>query len=578
MELEPLTSGSVNVYQCKFQFDDAWDGLTKTVTFQSGPIAKSVQLGATPECTIPWEVLQQPNRLLMVGVCGMQGEDTVLPTIWVKAGNIKPGAEIGDDTNPPTPSIYQQILAEIGDLTELSTEDKSSLVAAINEIYANGGTGGGGSGTPGEDGGYYAPSVSPDGELTWTASKPDMPSIPSTNIKGPQGEPGAPGEDGGYYTPAVDGEGNLSWAASKEGMPQIDGANIRGPAGADGEGIPEITPEDNGKVLGVLDGVAVWVNGGAPVGELTTDDITMAENITLAGNYTQVGNWTKTQSGTAVKEVEGMTLTKVLRNIFTATLQPTITAQPSVGGFNLSGAGAVEAGTSVTTASYTAATLNPGSYTYGPATGVTAESWTLERVTNTGSTQIGTSNEATLPAGTDNNGGAGFVIGDVGGENVLSSLRYRATVQHTAGVTAHDNLGGDSNPVVAIAAGSKSKQTSAYTPYRNYFFGATTDKPALDSAYIRGLTKSNKAYAAGTIALNVPAGSNRVCIACVATAAGVTQVINETALNADVTATFTKSTVQVEGANGYTAIDYNVWTFEPAVPYENAAVLKVTLG
>lgn len=587
MELEPLTSGSVNVYQCKFQFDDAWDGLTKTVTFQSGSIAKSVQLGATPECTIPWEVLQQPNRLLMIGVCGMQGEDTVLPTIWVKAGNIKPGAEIGDGTNPPTPSIYQQILAEIGDLTELNTEDKSSLVAAINEIYANGGTGGGGSGAPGEDGGYYAPNVSPDGELTWTASKPDMPSIPAANIKGPagaDGKDGVPGADGGYYTPAVDVEGNLTWTGSKENMPSVDGANIRGPqgpAGADGQGIPEITPEDNGKVLGALDGIAVWVDkggGSTPSGELTSDDITMAGNITLAGNYTQIGNWTKTQNGTAVKEVAGMTLTEVFKNIFTATLQPTITAQPSVGGFNLSGAGAVEAGTPVATANYTAATLNPGSYQYGPATGVTAESWTLERVTNTGSTQIGTSEGATLPAGSDNNGGAGFIIGDVGGENVVSSLRYRAMVQHTAGVTAQDNLGGDSNPVVAIAAGSKSKQTSAYTPYRNYFYGATVDKPTLDSAYIRGLTKSNRAYSAGTITLNVPAGSNRVCIACVATATGVTQVINETALNADVTATFAKSTVQIEGANGYTAVDYNVWAFEPAVPYENAAVLKVTLG
>lgn len=44
------------------------------------------------------------------------------------------------------------------------------------------------------------------------------------------------------------------------------------------------------------------------------------------------------------------------------------------------------------------------------------------------------------------------------------------------------------------------------------------------------------------------------------------------------TDTFTKKTVAVEGANGYTAKDYNVWVFEPAVPYENAAVLKVTLG
>lgn len=67
-------------------------------------------------------------------------------------------------------------------------------------------------------------------------------------------------------------------------------------------------------------------------------------------------------------------------------------------------------------------------------------------------------------------------------------------------------------------------------------------------------------------------------IACIATAKGVTKVINETAMNADVTSTFVKSTVPVEGANGYAAKDYNVWVFEPAVAYGNAAVLKVTLG
>ena len=60
-------------------------------------------------------------------------------------------------------------------------------------------------------------------------------------------------------------------------------------------------------------------------------------------------------------------------------------------------------------------------------------------------------------------------------------------------------------------------------------------------------------------------------IACDATKTGVTKVINQTAMNADVTATFTKSTVAVEGAEGYTAINYNVWCFEPAVPYENTA-------
>ena len=636
---EVITSGSVNVYQCQFQFDSAWDGLEKTAVFHAGDETISVLLDESGICNIPWEVLQDAKRTLYVGVYGTKNGEIVLPTIWASCGEIKQGVQTGNSTQPPTPSVYEQILSEIGNLDNLETSAKNSLVDAINEVYE---TGGGGSG---KNGGYYVPSVDDKGNLTWTASDPTMPDVEGANIKGPQGEQGqqgiqgeqgpkgdkgdkgetgdtgpqgepgpqgeqgiqgppgekgdtgdtgpqgpagadgqdgAPGENGGYYTPTVDDEGNLTWAGSKEDMPPVDGANIRGPqgpAGADGQGIPEITPEDNGKVLGALDGIAVWVDkggGSTPSGELTSDDITMAENITLAGNYTQIGNWTKTQNGTAVKEVAGMTLTEMLKNIFTATLQPTITAQPSINGFNLTGAGAVEAGTSIAAANYTEATLNPGSYQYGPATGVTAESWKVERVTNAGSTQIATG--ATLPAGSDNNGESGFIIGDQGGENVVSLLRYRATVQHTAGVTAHDNLGGDSSPVVAITAGSKNKQTNAYTPYRNYFYGATVDKPTLDSAYIRGLTKSNQAYRAGTITINVPAGANRVCIACIATAVGVKQVINETALNADVTGTFVKSTVRVEGANGYTAVDYNVWTFEPAVPYGNAATLKVTLG
>ena len=130
----------------------------------------------------------------------------------------------------------------------------------------------------------------------------------------------------------------------------------------------------------------------------------------------------------------------------------------------------------------------------------------------------------------------------------------------------------------AIAAGSKTKDTAAYTPFRNTFYGASTSKPALDSAAIRALGKTGKAYAAGTLTINVPVGAQRVAIACIATAKGVTKVINETAMNADVTGTFVKSTVSVEGANGYAAKEYNVWVFEPAVAYGNAAVLKVTLG
>lgn len=313
-------------------------------------------------------------------------------------------------------------------------------------------------------------------------------------------------------------------------------------------------------------------------GNVDADKVILQEDITLAGDYTQVGNLSKTANGTATLAAKGKSVAEVFTEILSKRLQPSITSQPSISGFNLSGAKAVEAGTAMDVANYTAGDLNAGSYQYGPATGVTATNWTVQRITDAGTEQIVNVNTVALAAGSDNNSGSGFIIGDNGGENVVSSLKYKATANHSAGVTAHDNLGSASNPVVSIAAGTKEKTTSAYTPFRNYFYGATADKPALDSAYIRGLTKSGKAYAAGTITINVPAGAQRVCIACIGGKTGVKKVINETAMNADVTSTFVKSTVAVEGANGYAAKDYNVWVFEPAVPYENAATLKVTLG
>ena len=315
----------------------------------------------------------------------------------------------------------------------------------------------------------------------------------------------------------------------------------------------------------------------AMTGSVDADKVILRENIIMAGNYTQVGNQTKAQNGIATFQTKGKSVADILTEIFSKRLQPTITAQPSVGGFALTGASAVEAGTKIATANYTAATLSPGTYQYGPATGVTASNWKVERITNAGTVQVATVSTATLSAGSDNNGGSGFIIGDEGG-TAVSSLKYRVTATHGKGVTAKDNLGSDSAPVIAIEAGTKTRETAAYTPYRNYFYGATPAKPALDSAYVRGLTKSNKAYAAGTITINVAAGTQRVCIACITGKAGVKKVVNETAMNADVTGTFVKSTVSVEGANSYAPKDYNVWVFEPAVPYENAATLKVTLG
>ena len=53
--------------------------------------------------------------------------------------------------------------------------------------------------------------------------------------QGPKGDTGAPGADGGYYTPAVSDSGDLTWTASKGGMPSVPGVNIKGPKGDTGD-------------------------------------------------------------------------------------------------------------------------------------------------------------------------------------------------------------------------------------------------------------------------------------------------------------------------------------------------------
>lgn len=316
-----------------------------------------------------------------------------------------------------------------------------------------------------------------------------------------------------------------------------------------------------------------WI---ALTGFVDADKVILRQDLTLAGSYTQVGNITKSANEMTTYAAKGKSVATLISEIFAKRLQPGTPTQPSVSGFALTGAKAVEAGTPVAEASFGTAKLNPGSYQYGPATGVTATSYSVDRVaTPSAMSQTGI---ATAASGTDDNGGAGFIIGDGSEANAVSSLAYKVTVSYGDGVVANDNMGSPSNPAVKILAGSKTQQTSAYTSFRKYFYGASVNKPTIDSAFIRGLTNSTGAYSAKTFTINVPAGSVRICIACEATETGVTKVVNETAQNLDVTSTFVQSTVDVEGANGYTAKSYKVWTYEPGGPYENAAVLHVTLG
>lgn len=92
------------------------------------------------------------------------------------------------------------------------------------------------SGSAGEDGGYYQPSVSEAGELTWTASKEGMPAVASSNIMGPAGPQGPKGDAG---------ETGPQGPAGADGAPGAQGPQgEQGPEGPQGPAGPSYTLPD----------------------------------------------------------------------------------------------------------------------------------------------------------------------------------------------------------------------------------------------------------------------------------------------------------------------------------------------
>lgn len=177
------------------------------------------------------------------------------------------------------------------------------------------------------------------------------------------------------------------------------------------------------------------------------------------------------------------------------------------------------------------------------------------------------------------------LTGDVAPFVLESTTSYRAEASYETGPIKNDNLG-EPYPTGSIPAGTKYSSYMTFTPYRQgYFWGvlntSSTEAP-LTSAIIRGCNKKNAAYSSGNItgiAAAAVQDRKRVFVACPATNKGVIKVIMPSAMNADCTADFVKQseTVMVEGVNGYEAIAYNVWVYEPAMISDDQTFI-VTLG
>ena len=256
-------------------------------------------------------------------------------------------------------------------------------------------------------------------------------------------------------------------------------------------------------------------------------------------------------SGSTTIAAAGKSLKDVLASILAKRVAPKATA-PSASINFTNATKSLEVGTTVTP-TY-AATFNPGSYTYGPATGIEATAWSVSDGTTTLTTASGSFPELT--------------IGDQTGSPATISLT--ATATHTQGAVPVDNLG-DEAPSVQIAAGSVSATTSTkLTCYRNFFYGGlptSTVEAPLTSDLIRGLTKGGAYAGAKTLTVNAGAqGAKRVVVAYPKSTAraGLKEVLLTSSMNADITDAYVAQEVNVEGANGYAAIPYTVYVYEPA--------------
>ena len=397
--------------------------------------------------------------------------------------------------------------------------------------------------------------------------------------KGEQGEPGTGGggqgvpaggttgqilakaSDSDYDTQWVDAEGGTTTPVSIysgqatgeqtdiEVLNQIAPSPRHGDIGIVTHDIYDEIDSSNAYVYNTTGDANVW----QPLNsKYNAEDVYFASNLVITAN---IGVQTIDSSGSKTLDTAGKNLKQVLDMIVAEEKNPSVT-QPSVS-VTLSNSGAKEVGTNFIP-NYSCG-LNPGSYQYGPATGVTATSWSIS---DTNSNSSDTQN------------------GSLTAFQVIEGTNYRvsATVQHTDGAIPVTNLGNE-YASGQIQAGSKSANSATVTGYRNTFYGTLTTKDSLpDSTAIRGLSRSNRQLNNGSkFSINIPVGAIRVVISYPATLRNLTSVTDVNGMGAEIGSSFTLNTIQVSGENNYNPVDYKTYILDYANPNDTQNTYNVTI-
>ena len=319
-------------------------------------------------------------------------------------------------------------------------------------------------------------------------------------------------------------------------------------------------------------------------GNYDASNVYFAKDFTLAGSYTAVGNVTKSSNAaTGTLSAKGKSLEQLIQNIFTKELYPS-NDLPTIalsGDSDQSG----EVGTTFSLPTVTVKVSDVGSYTYGPATGInfpigdlviaecasSSDKATITSASNKKSNTAAAVKDSTVSLTASNAKGTVYT------DSVIS-YTFDAVGSYTAGAMPVTNLGNNyESKKIAAGTAHCDARTIKRTGWRNYWYGfvSTTTAAGLtritdsSAANYNKVTDGTKTLTAGGAAISnttlptiTAVAGDRMPVVVFPTSAKkkVASASMPGSLNAPVT--FTKiGTVNLAGANGASAVSYDIWGY-----------------
>ena len=212
IERDKLADGQIAFVSFRFVFDNEWEGLYKVVQFMQDENTYNISLGVDGySCKMPSDLQAGCAEMSLFGY--VPDDETALraTTAPIKLRIEQSGfSSSGSEVVPPTPDLYQQLIAKI-DEKIASVHDGADGASAYEIAVENGYTG---------------------TEAEWLSS-----------LKGEKGDAGEQGIQG------IQGEKGDTGAAGKDGMNGTDGRD-----GANGfSPTATVTETDAGAVISITD-------------------------------------------------------------------------------------------------------------------------------------------------------------------------------------------------------------------------------------------------------------------------------------------------------------------------------------